>query len=101
MRAFVPVLLLLAAGPTAAQIRHNSSAPIDFSANAIELQDRANRAVLSGSVVVRDARRTRSSTSEKATSEPTMPRTKLTTNAPMPARTVSGCSAEPGGGGGA
>jgi lipopolysaccharide export system protein LptA len=55
MRAFLPVLLLLAAGPTAAQIRHNSNAPIDFSANAIELQDRANRAVLSGSVVVRQA----------------------------------------------
>ena len=62
---------------------------------------RRTSSVMSGSVVVRDASRTRSSMSEKATSEPTMPSTKLTTNAPMPARTVSGCSAEPGGGGGA
>lgn len=34
---------------------HNSNAPIDFSADMIELQDRANRAVLAGNVAVRQA----------------------------------------------
>lgn len=34
---------------------HNSNAPIDFSADTIELQDRANRAVLAGNVAVRQA----------------------------------------------
>ena len=50
MRALLLALLL--ASPAAAQ-RHNSNAPIDFSARAIELQDRANRGVLSGDVAVR------------------------------------------------
>jgi lipopolysaccharide export system protein LptA len=49
------VLLLALAGPTAAQTRHNTNAPIDFGADSIELQDRANRAVLSGNVSVRQA----------------------------------------------
>lgn len=40
--------------PASAQ-RHNSSAPIDFAAQNIELQDRANRAVLSGGVDIRQA----------------------------------------------
>jgi lipopolysaccharide export system protein LptA len=53
MRALLALPLLLAV-PAAAQ-RHNSDAPIDFAANAIELQDRANRAVLSGDVRVRQA----------------------------------------------
>lgn len=38
-----------------AQTRHDSNAPIDFSANAIELQDRANRAVLTGGVTIRQS----------------------------------------------
>lgn len=38
-----------------AQTRHDSTAPIDFSANAIELQDRANRAVLTGGVTIRQS----------------------------------------------
>lgn len=46
---------LLLAGPALAQSRHNTNAPIDFGANQIELQDRANRAVLSGNVSVRQA----------------------------------------------
>ena len=50
MRALFPLILL--AAPLSAQ-RHNSNAPIDFSARAIELQDRANRGVLSGDVSVR------------------------------------------------
>ncbi len=45
--------LLGFAAPAAAQTRHDSTAPIDFSANYIELQDRANRAILSGAVNVR------------------------------------------------
>ncbi|MHA6722131.1 LptA/OstA family protein [Sphingomonas sp. RS2018] len=57
----IPVLLpiaLLAAVPAVAQTRHNTNAPIDFSAGYIELQDKANRAVLSGNVTVRQAEMT-------------------------------------------
>ena len=54
MRAFL-LLAFLLAGSAAAQVRHNSNAPIDFSARVIELQDRANRGVLSGDVVVKQA----------------------------------------------
>jgi lipopolysaccharide export system protein LptA len=52
------LLAALLAVPAAAQTRHNSNAPIDFSANYIELQDRANRAILSGAVSVRQAEMT-------------------------------------------
>ncbi len=55
MRYLPLVLLLLAAGPASAQTRHNTSAPIDFNAGMIELQDKANRAILSGGVNVRQA----------------------------------------------
>lgn len=48
-------LLLLVPAPVAAQVRHDGTAPIDFSADTIELQDRANRAILSGNVSVRQA----------------------------------------------
>ena len=34
---------------------HNSNAPVDFAADRIELQDRQNRVVLSGDVVIRQA----------------------------------------------
>lgn len=44
-------ILLGVATPALAQ--HNSSAPIDFAAENLELQDRANRAVLSGGVSIR------------------------------------------------
>ncbi|KQN81347.1 LptA/OstA family protein [Sphingomonas sp. Leaf62] len=47
--------LLAILGSAQAQTRHNSNAPIDFSANAIELQDRANRAVLTGGVTIRQS----------------------------------------------
>lgn len=53
-RIALTVLTLLAL-PASAQVRHNSNAPIDFSAGTIELQDRANRAILSGGVNVRQA----------------------------------------------
>jgi lipopolysaccharide export system protein LptA len=56
MRVLLSLLVL--AGPALAQTRHNTAAPIDFSANAIELQDKANRALLSGSVQVRQAEMT-------------------------------------------
>ena len=57
MRRLLPALVLLAA-PASAQQKHNTDAPIDFGADAIELQDRANRAVLSGNVNVRQAEMT-------------------------------------------
>ncbi|HET9512036.1 MAG TPA: LptA/OstA family protein [Sphingomonas sp.] len=50
--------LSLLATSAAAQVRHNSNAPIDFNAGTIELQDRANRAILSGGVNVRQANMT-------------------------------------------
>ncbi|MFK3889496.1 LptA/OstA family protein [Sphingomonas sp. NPDC079357] len=56
--AVAPTLLTMLAIPAAAQTRHNTAAPIDFGADHIELQDRANRAVLSGSVKVRQAEMT-------------------------------------------
>ena len=51
----VALLALLFASSAIAQTRHNTNAPIDFGADTIELQDRANRAVLSGNVAVRQA----------------------------------------------
>ncbi|SOB79894.1 lipopolysaccharide export system protein LptA [Sphingomonas guangdongensis] len=59
MTARLATLLMLAiAAPALAQTRHNTSAPIDFNAGYIELQDRANRAILSGDVNVRQAEMT-------------------------------------------
>lgn len=49
---------LIAVSPVLAQGAHNSRAPIDFSADHIELQDKANRAILSGSVAVKQAEMT-------------------------------------------
>ncbi|MCG7349466.1 LptA/OstA family protein [Sphingomonas sp. MJ1 (PH-R8)] len=46
---------LLAAHAAFGQVRHDSNAPIDFSAQSIELQDRANRAILTGGVTIRQA----------------------------------------------
>lgn len=40
------------------QARHNSNAPIDFAAQSIDLQDRANRAILSGGVRITQANMT-------------------------------------------
>jgi len=61
MRATPALLLtlsLIAATPVVAQQRHNSNAPIDFGADHIELQDKANRALLTGSVSVKQAEMT-------------------------------------------
>lgn len=54
MRA-LPLILVLVAGPALAQGRHNTAAPIDFGADHIELQDKANRALLTGNVAVTQA----------------------------------------------
>lgn len=58
MRTGPLLLLALLATPSGAQTRHNSNAPIDFGADHIELQDKANRTVLSGNVSVRQAEMT-------------------------------------------
>ncbi|KQN25162.1 OstA family protein [Sphingomonas sp. Leaf33] len=56
MRARTALYALgLLATSASAQVRHNSNAPIDFNAGTIELQDRANRAILTGGVNVRQA----------------------------------------------
>lgn len=57
MRALL-LIVALAAAPLGAQSRHNTNAPIDFGADHIELQDRANRAVLAGNVSVKQAEMT-------------------------------------------
>ena len=49
------MLSAVAATGVSAQRAHNSNAPIDFGADHIELQDKANRAVLNGSVSVKQA----------------------------------------------
>lgn len=46
------------AGTADAQSAHNSDAPINFSAEHIELQDKAHRAALTGNVVVKQAEMT-------------------------------------------
>ncbi|GAA0656492.1 lipopolysaccharide export system protein LptA [Sphingomonas insulae] len=51
-------LIALVAAPLAAQTKHNSNAPIDFGADNIELQDKANRGVLTGNVSVKQAEMT-------------------------------------------
>jgi lipopolysaccharide export system protein LptA len=60
MRATTALLAGLAAiaSSAGAQQRHDSSAPIDFGADRIELQDKANRAVLTGNVQVKQAEMT-------------------------------------------
>ncbi|WP_106640713.1 LptA/OstA family protein [Allosphingosinicella vermicomposti] len=61
IRTFTAVALaaLLAAQPVLGQGtslgNHDSNAPIDFAADRIEVQDRADRAVFSGNVVARQA----------------------------------------------
>ena len=54
MRA-LPLLCLALAAPASAQTRHDSAAPINFGADHIELQDKADRALLAGNVQVRQA----------------------------------------------
>lgn len=49
---------LAASGTATAQGAHDSAAPINFGADHIELQDKANRALLSGNVSVKQAEMT-------------------------------------------
>lgn len=56
-RALLPLAFALAA-PALAQVHHNSQAPVDFSAAHIELQDKANRAILSGGVTLKQGEMT-------------------------------------------
>lgn len=61
MTRYTPLLLALlpiAASGATAQTRHNSAAPIDFGADQIQLQDKANRAVLTGNVAMRQGEMT-------------------------------------------
>jgi len=57
--AFTSLALLSVGSGDAAQAQalanHNSSAPVDFAANSIEVQDRADRVVISGNVRVTQA----------------------------------------------
>jgi len=57
-RVVVGVSAVLLSSTAVAQQSHNSNAPIDFGADHIELQDKANRAVLSGNVAVKQAEMT-------------------------------------------
>ncbi len=52
-RTALALAFSLALPIAAAAQGHNSNAPIDFNADTIELQDRANRAVLAGNVAVK------------------------------------------------
>jgi lipopolysaccharide export system protein LptA len=59
--ALLPLGLALAVSasvPAAAQQSHDSSAPIDFGAQHIEIQDRANRVLLTGAVKITQAEMT-------------------------------------------
>ncbi len=58
--AFLSLALPFALAASAAhgQTRHDTAAPIDFDAQHLELQDRANRAILSGDVRIRQAEMT-------------------------------------------
>jgi lipopolysaccharide export system protein LptA len=64
MKRFLPLLLLTVLGPAAAfgQVSalkgHDSDAPVDVAADRIEVQDRADRAIFSGNVVVRQGQLT-------------------------------------------
>lgn len=53
-----PVLVAGMAGVAAAENKHNADAPIDFSAAHQELDDRAQRAILTGDVIVTQAEMT-------------------------------------------
>jgi lipopolysaccharide export system protein LptA len=53
MRSFVLIALVFATSASAQALKgHNANAPVDFSADRIEVQDRADRVVASGNVRV-------------------------------------------------
>lgn len=51
----LPLAALMIAVPALGQSKHDSDAPINFGADHIELQDKANRAILTGNVSVKQA----------------------------------------------
>lgn len=54
--ALIPIALTLALAASAdAQTSHDSNAPIDFASDHLELQDRANRVLLTGNVRITQA----------------------------------------------
>mgnify|MGYP003507362886 CR=1 FL=1 len=53
--ALVTGALISVAAPAQVIRNHNSSAPVDFDAGAIELQDKANRVILTGGVTATQA----------------------------------------------
>lgn len=53
--ALITVAIIGAAAPAQSIRNHNSNAPVNFDAGQIELQDRANRVVLSGGVTATQA----------------------------------------------
>jgi lipopolysaccharide export system protein LptA len=53
--AFGTTILLSVAAPAQVIRGHNSNAPVDFDAGAIELQDRADRVILTGGVTASQA----------------------------------------------
>ncbi len=53
--AIVTAAIISVAAPAQSIRNHNSNAPVDFNAGQIELQDRANRVVLSGGVTATQA----------------------------------------------
>ncbi len=55
LAALTGAALISAAAPAQSIRNHNSNAPVDFSAGSLELQDRADRVVLSGGVTVTQA----------------------------------------------
>jgi len=56
--SLIALAAFAATGAAVAESRHDSSAPIDFAADHIELQDQANRAILSGNVRITQAEMT-------------------------------------------
>lgn len=58
LAALIALLALAAPLGSAAQSRHNSQAPVDFSADSGELQDKAGKGILTGNVVVHQAEMT-------------------------------------------
>ena len=58
---FAPALalvLMATTAPAGAQQRHDTTAPVDFGADHIELQDKAQRVILSGNVSLKQAEMT-------------------------------------------
>lgn len=58
LAALIALAALAAPLGSAAQSKHNSQAPVDFSADSGELQDKAGKGILTGNVVVRQAEMT-------------------------------------------